>query len=270
MKIPAYIVDAFTNTSFKGNPAGVCLLERPITLEMMQAVGAEFNLSETAFLWQAGKDNKTFCIRYFTPQVEVPFCGHATLAAAKVLQDIYAFRELQLLTNEELTIAVSFEGKKIKMLFPNHQQVLYNETAILYKGLGIQDALYTGYAEALNMVMIEVADEAQVLALQPNFATLLEDKSAVKMVVVTAKATQPPYDFVSRCFCPWLGIQEDPVTGAAHTVLARYWQAKLAKSHLHAYQASQRGGNMWIEMISETQILVTGEAVIVLRGELEI
>ncbi len=269
MKIQTYIIDAFTNTPFKGNPAAVCLLERPIPEETMQSIGSEMNLSETAFIWQAGKDNKIFNIRYFTPKAEIPFCGHATLASAKLLQDMYAFRELQFITHHDLAIAVVLEGKKIKMQFPNYQQTPYTVSETLCKGLGIASYAYAGYNADLAMVVIEVSDIEIVKNLRPDFSLLLQDQSGVKEVVVTASALASPYDFMSRCFCPWLGINEDPVTGAAHAVLARYWQARLQKSTLLAYQASQRGGSMAIEILSEAHILVTGEAVIVLRGELD-
>jgi PhzF family phenazine biosynthesis protein len=268
MTIQTYIIDAFTDTAFKGNPAGVCLLESAIDETLMQSIAAELNLSETAFLIKNHNLQNTYHIRYFTPQLEIAFCGHATLASSKLMQVKEKLTEVTFQTHHNLTIPVMLANGIIKMNFPIYYLETYKATESIFEGLGITKYVSTGYAKELDMAVIEVADADIVRNLNPNFNTLLNDRSRIKELVITAVSDNPEYDFISRCFCPWAGVNEDPVTGAAHSVLSGYWKNKLNKNSLSAYQASKRGGSMQINILNEYSIEVIGEAVIILKGEI--
>ncbi len=270
MTIQTYIIDAFTNTAFKGNPAGVCLLESAIDEKLMQSIAAELNLSETAFLIKNHNLANTYHIRYFTPQVEIAFCGHATLASSKFLQVEENLTEVTFQTNRNLTIPVMLANGIIKMNFPIYHLESYKATESIFEGLGITKYLSSGYVKELDMAVIEVADADIVRNLNPNFNTLLNDRSGIKILVITAISDKQEYDFISRAFCPWAGVNEDPVTGSAHSILSYYWKNKLNKTSFHAYQASKRGGSMQINVLNEYATEVIGEAVIIFKGEITV
>jgi len=272
--IPIYQVDAFTNEPFKGNPAAVCLLQRKYADHILQSIATEMNLSETAFLCPLEKlplkTSANFSLRWFTPKVEVPLCGHATLATAAVL-----FYDVGVLASE-----VTFETKSgklnarkdkngILLNFPIHKSVPIHPDDDLLEALGITDFENIEYAERGKELLIHVADEKTLLNLKPDFEQMksVRSKEDVKGVIVTS-LSRPPYDFVSRFFAPWLGINEDPVTGAAHTVLAPYWSKILRKQEMFAYQASSRGGELVVRLHSNDRVDLIGNAVIVLKGEL--
>jgi PhzF family phenazine biosynthesis protein len=268
MTIQTYIIDAFTDKAFKGNPAGVCLLDAEIDENLMQSIAAELNLSETAFLVKDSTQKNTYHIRYFTPQVEIAFCGHATLASSKLMQEKEKLTEVTFHTHHNLKIPVSLSNQIIKMNFPLYPLESYKATESIFEGLGIMKYVWGGYAKELDMAVLEVANADIVRNLNPNFNTLLNDRSGIKELVVTSISDNPEYDFISRCFCPWAGINEDPVTGAAHSVLSGYWKNKLNKTSFSAYQVSKRGGSLLINIVSENSIEVIGNAIIILKGEI--
>jgi len=270
MAVRIFTVDAFTDRPFAGNPAGVCLLDdapEPPDDAWMQSVAAEMNLSETAFLRRA-TNGQAFDLRWFTPVVEVPLCGHATLASAHVLYEIGslspdALAEFNTLSGR-LTARKTTDG--ITMDFPLQPVERVADTDVpdaLRQGLGVELVAVT-----INegRFVVELADEDALRTLQPNLALL---STLNRACVITCRSETPGYDFISRNFLPHRGIPEDPVTGAAHCSLADYWRAQLGKDEFTAYQASRRGGVVGVR-IDGDRVILTGQAVTVLRGTIEL
>ncbi|NOT93877.1 PhzF family phenazine biosynthesis protein [Ferruginibacter sp.] len=265
-----FIVDAFTTEAFKGNPAAVCLLENKISEEKMQAIANEFNLSETIFLEKNNNNQTDYLVRYFTPTTEVVFCGHATLAAAKVILHHLGYPIVNFTTFHNLSLSAASEGENISMKFPLYDAVDFIPSKELLAAFGILNPISVKFAKDLDMLVIEVAGKAALLNIKPDFAKALQTNDAIKELVVTSKSEDKEYDFYSRCFCPWIGINEDPVTGAAHSVLAKYWSSVLGKREMMAYQSSKRGGFLKLKILSETELEVVSNAKIVVEGTMSI
>jgi len=267
-------VDAFTDEPFKGNPAAVCLLHKQYEDRILQSIAAEKNLSETAFLYCLGKtslkESKAFSLRWFTPKVEVPLCGHATLATAAILfYDIKISAEEVTFETKSGKLTTRKDKNGILLNFPTYEVTLITPNQDLLKAIGIADFEKVAYAKEARKLLIHLRDEEVLRSLKPNFELMrsTSTKEDVKGVIVTSIGNAP-YDFVSRYFAPWIGINEDPVTGAAHTVLAPYWSKILGKREMLAYQASQRGGRIIVRLHSDSRVDLIGNAVIVLKGEL--
>ncbi|NLI97623.1 PhzF family phenazine biosynthesis protein [bacterium] len=263
MSIPIYQVDSFTGKPFKGNPAGVCVLEEPGETQWMQNMAKEMNLSETAFLYKL-KDS--YNLRWFTPKVEVEMCGHATLASAHIL-----WSEKYESENSELRFHSLSGILKAKMLdgwieldFPQRPQEQVEAPPGLLEALGVK-AIYVGKNKF--DFFVEVSSANEVRALSPDFRMLREFN--VRGVIVTAKSDLPEYDFVSRFFAPGAGIDEDPVTGSAHCCLAPYWSQKIGKKEMVAYQASERGGVVKVRLTGD-RVYLMGKSVTIFKGELTI
>lgn len=264
MAHPCYQVDAFTDRPFSGNPAAVVLLDDYPSNEWMQHVAAEMNLSETAFLTARG--DGTFDLRWFTPVAEVDLCGHATLATAHVLWEAGHLDsgERALFETAGGRLSAQQGSKWILMDFPAERAEALDEKMGLADALGT-DPVYVG-GNRLD-VLVEVADEATVRSLTPDMQAL--EQIGLRGVIVTAQATGDAYDFVSRYFAPRFGIPEDPVTGSAHCCLGPYWTDRLGKTDMVGYQASARGGTVGVEIAGD-RVLLKGNAVTVLRGELTV
>ncbi len=256
-----YQVDAFTTAPFSGNPAAVCILAKERSESWMLDVAAEMNLSETAFLWPL---KEGYSLRWFTPATEVNLCGHATLASAHILwqsglldrsQPAHFHTKSGLLTAE-------YGPDGILMDFPAAAIEPAEASAKLLAALGIV-AVETW--QSGNKVMIVVERESFVRQMDPDFAVL--GKLPGRGVIVTSMAESSSYDFISRYFAPWVGIDEDPVTGSAHCILGPYWANKLGKSNLRAFQASARGGELEVCPAGD-RVYLRGRAVTVLSGEL--
>jgi PhzF family phenazine biosynthesis protein len=260
VKTPLYQVDAFSVRAFGGNPAAVCLLEIPMADEWMQSVAAEMNLSETAFLLP---ENDGYRLRWFTPKVEVHLCGHATLASSHVLFETGRLKPDETARFYTLSglLTARKDGEWVELNFPARQVEPIEPPAALVAALGVQP-IFTGKAGGY---LVEVASEKEVRGCTPDFERLKE--LVDHGVILTSRAASPEYDFVSRFFAPALGINEDPVTGSAHTKLAPYWAGKLGKTSFMAYQASARGGILKVRLDGE-RVLIAGQAVTVFRGEL--
>lgn len=269
MKIRTFIVDSFTDKAFKGNPAGVCLLDKPLSVETMQSIASEINLSETAFLVPGPASESHFNVRYFTPTVEIAFCGHATLASAKVILHKLGKNNISFTTHYNLQLSASREGDNIMMKFPLYGTSNYQPSNDLYQAFGIHHPLAARLCKELDMLIIEVKDKETLLQITPDFAKALKSSDEVKEVVVTAKSADKEFDFYSRCFCPWIGINEDPVTGASHSVLAKYWGDKLTKTEMNASQVSRRGGFMSLKITGATELEVRSNAKIIFEGVLD-
>lgn len=261
-----FIIDAFTDKPFSGNPAGVCLPEKEQDPGFMQSIAAELNLSETAFIRRSATDETTFFIRYFTPAMEIEFCGHATLAAAKLILHGLHKPRVSFITTGNLKLQARADGEQIRMNFPLYPPEDYEEDEALYAALGISNPIASKFSPALEMLLVEVADKETLLSLRPDYDKALLATNRLKEVVVTARSEDSDYDFYSRCFCPWIGINEDPVTGAAHSLLAPYWGAILNKTEMAAFQCSERGGFMRVAIRSATEIEVVSQARIVFEG----
>ena len=257
------MVDAFAERPFRGNPAAVCVLSSPQEDSWMQSVAREMNLSETAFLL---KQSQSYSLRWFTPTTEVPLCGHATLASAHVLwTEGYAStgQSIQFETKSGILIA-KYQDDWIELDFPVDRSQDIPPITKLGDALGVP--LKTVLYNSLGY-LVEVATAEQVEKLQPNFA-LLKQLPLAQVIVTSKGAKDSEYDFVSRFFAPGVGIDEDPVTGSAHCCLAPYWRDRLQQDSFLAYQASARGGTVKINYDGGDRVLLQGQAITVMRGEL--
>jgi len=278
-EIPLYQVDAFTSERFRGNPAAICILESSddLTDDEMQCVAAEMNLSETAFIApMSGVHGDNYRLRRFTPKVEVSLCGHATLACAHVL-----FQELKVSHDKIHFHTLSGElivtrlKNKYRMDFPIGDPKPAEFPYSLFNNLGIskEHIVNTNKNEFAGelVAIIEVKSAEIVRNLTPNWSALVNTEYNMDIggVYVTARGDIDEVDFVSRCFFPWIGINEDPVTGSAHTVLGPYWKEKLGKNKMVAYQVSNRLGKIWLDIPDQNphkRINIQGNAVTVLIG----
>ncbi|MFQ3169832.1 MAG: PhzF family phenazine biosynthesis protein [Limisphaerales bacterium] len=258
-EIPILQIDAFADEPFTGNPAAVCLLDAEPPGDWMQQVAAEMNLSETAFAWPSEGD---FELRWFTPVAEVDLCGHATLATAFALWETGRVDfdvDISFATRSGV-IEVRCEQGMIKMDFPAEPATSCEPPNGLAKALGAE-ILWCGNNRLDYLV--QVANEQTLLDLRPDFVSLA--KLDTRGVIVTAAAESDNADFVSRFFCPALGIDEDPVTGSAHCCLAPFWADRLGRDELTGFQASKRGGFVRCEVIGD-RVDLGGGAVKIFSG----
>ncbi|MCC5613844.1 PhzF family phenazine biosynthesis protein [Nostoc sp. CHAB 5836] len=256
-------VDAFTNTAFAGNPAAVCVLLTPQNDTWMQNIAQEMNLSETAFVV---KQNDRFNLRWFTPTVEVPLCGHATLASAHVLwsEGHLSPNEVARFYTKSGVLVAKLQGEWIELDFPvNHSQATVAPPE-LGQALGVP---YKSVCQNALGYLVELESEELVRQIQPNFQ-LLKTLPISGVIVTSLTPPDSQYDFVSRFFAPGVGVNEDPVTGAAHCCLAVFWRDRLHKDQLLAYQASSRGGVVRVYYDGGDRVFLSGQAVTVMRGEL--
>jgi PhzF family phenazine biosynthesis protein len=273
IKLNIYQVDSFTDQPFKGNPAGVCILKEDLSDGLMQSIASEMNLSETAFC-VPGKgdfiDSDRFDLRWFTPTVEVDLCGHATLATAKVLFDEYKnlSHSLHFFTKSGELI-VEKAGEKFCMNFPVDPSDEAEIPQDALRALGIEKALNMATSHNLNMKLIEVESPDIINNLKPDFGALRKAGETLENggFLVTSRWGEKGYDIISRFFAPVYGIDEDPVTGAAHTVLGPYWAPKLGKNEMKSYQASARGGEVKV-IVKGDRVDLIGGAVVVIKGEI--
>lgn len=257
MKIKQYQVDAFTTQIFGGNPAAVCPLDTWLKDDVLQAIAAENNLSETAFFVPT---ENGFHLRWFTPVAEVNLCGHATLATAHVLFEILGYAQTSIaFTTRSGILYVARSGSMLVMDFPAAQAKSCAPPAALLAGLGVQAVEVL----AADDYFVVVDNEEGVRAIQPDFAKL--STLDLRGVCVTAQGNN--VDFVSRFFAPKFGIPEDPVTGSAHCALTPYWAKYLNKSILSARQISKRGGDIQCELKGD-RVTLAGHAVTFMEAEI--
>jgi PhzF family phenazine biosynthesis protein len=261
MSIPIWQADSFTSEPFRGNPAAVCILSGFPSDTWMQAVAAEMNLSETAFLVA---DGDSYRLRWFTPVAEVELCGHATLASAHVLWEsgtAHADRRIRFKTMSG-ELAANRHDDLIELDFPARPPREAEPPPGLVDTLGVEPQWIGRNTEDYIVVL---ADEGAVRATAPDFAALR--RVTALGVMVTAPAAGGDHDFVSRFFAPAIGIDEDPVTGAAHCCLAPYWARRLGTDRLRGFQASARGGTVHVRLAGD-RVVLGGHAVTTLRGEM--
>ena len=259
MRLPIYQVDAFTSKLFAGNPAAVIPVEQDLTEEVMQSIANENNLSETAFV---NISKKPFTIRWFTPATEVDLCGHATLASAKVLFEKHL---------DDSVTNITFESKSGELIATKKDDLIYldfpadsleeiAETSFIFDLLRAHPkAVFKGRDDYLAIFQTE----KNIRELRPNFIEI----SKINSRGLIASASGDNVDFVSRCFFPQTGVDEDPVTGSAHTTMIPYWSEVLSKDILLAHQLSERGGVLYCQN-KEDRVMIGGESLIYLSGEI--
>jgi PhzF family phenazine biosynthesis protein len=257
MAIDLYIVDSFTDTLFRGNPAAVCVLKEWLPDETLQKIARENNLSETAFF--VAQEQQPL-LRWFTPKAEIDLCGHATLAAGSVALSFLRPKDSQITFNSQSgPLIVSRSKGGFTLEFPRRDPEVVDAPEALFEALGITKGTVL-YARDWFVVL---DSEEEVAAIRPNLSLLRELDGLG--VVVTAPGRRS--DFVSRAFFPKIGIDEDPVTGATHCALTPYWSERLGKSNLFARQLSERGGEITCQL-KERTVLLSGETRLFSRGEI--
>jgi len=261
MKTKLYQIDAFTDKVFHGNPAAVCILDEWAGEEKMQQIAAENNLAETAFAVKRAKDYE---IRWFTPTVEVDLCGHATLATAFVLYNYYNYPldKIKFYSKNSGILSVEKNGNELTLDFPadicKKTEIPHDLISALDKK---PDETYKGKTDYLLIF----STQKDIEEIKPDFALLTGINARGIIVSAPGKET----DFISRFFAPQVGINEDPVTGSAHTTLIPYWSKRLNKNVLSAKQLSERGGDLHCEYLGE-RVKISGQAVTYLIGEIDI
>ncbi|XLS30847.1 PhzF family phenazine biosynthesis protein [Flavobacteriaceae bacterium M23B6Z8] len=259
-----YQVDTFTNEPFKGNPAGVMIVDNTVDKKWMQQMAAEMNLSETAFL-KPEKDG--FSIRYFTPLDEVPLCGHATLASAHIIYELGLVSKTATITfyASETTLTINRQGNSIVMDFPKYPYTKI-ATPFQFKEIVGFDPVEV-YASSYQWIIGIAADAYDIRTAVPDFE--LMKRNRLGHLMITAKSDVADADFVVRCFAPSLGIDEDPVTGSAHCALTPLWAGKLDKTKLRSLQLSKRTGELEVELV-DNRVLITGKALTIFEAVLKI
>jgi PhzF family phenazine biosynthesis protein len=263
MGLRIWQVDAFTDRPFGGNPACVTVLDQPAEAGWMQNLAMEMNLSETAFLVPQPDG---FGLRWFTPASEVALCGHATLASAHVLFTqgfVQPGQTIHFHTLSGVLKADRTPEGNIQLNFPATPATPAEPPAGLLDALGLSSARFVGASRFDYLVVVD--DENTVANMKPDFTRLKEVKT--RGTIVTAPASRPDTDFVSRFFAPVEDINEDSVTGSAHCCLTPYWRERLGKDEMRAYQASRRGGRLIVRQEGD-RVFISGQAVTVFEGNL--
>jgi len=254
-----YQVDAFTNKLFGGNPAAVLPLDKWIDDKLMQDLAMENNLADTAFFVP---ENDEFSIRWFTPMLEINLCGHATLASAFVLYNFLGYKKPEIVFNSKSgRLVVKRKGNIFLMDFPSWKpERVYDYPDSLQSVLGVNEIVGV---HKYRDLLVELNTEDDVKKAQPDFTAL---KKMGEKIIITAPGRE--VDFVSRFFAPIAGIDEDPVTGSAHSQLIPFWNEKLGKKIMKAKQLSQRGGDIYCEQNGE-RVVIGGECVYYMKGEIQ-
>lgn len=257
MKLPIYQVDAFSGRLFGGNPAAVVILEEWLDDVVLQAIAAENNLAETAFVLPEGE---SCALRWFTPELEVDLCGHATLAAAQVLfQHYFRDRDQVAFATRSGELSVSRSGEILALDFPSRPGVRVPVDEAMMAALGVKPS---EAFQARDLLVIFDSEE-EVRTYRPDFGRI----ATLDTFAVIISAPGSDVDFVSRFFAPRAGVPEDPVTGSAHCTLVPYWAERLGKKSLAARQLSARGGELYCELRGD-RVLIGGRTVEYLRGEI--
>lgn len=265
MKI--FFADSFTNMPFKGNPAAVVILDHAIAEESMQAIASEIGYSETAFLQKEAGGQ--YLIRFFTPKQEIMLCGHATLAAAHIMFREENCSDLVFRNAESQLFALAKSQQGVSIRFPNYPVEPFVPPMPMLEALGIKTYQEGSFNRELRIVMIEISEADALKNLRPDFVLLESSYTGIHGVLVTCRGDEEGIDFKYRYFWPWAGTNEDPVTGGVQTFLTPYWATRLGKKNLVAVQSSARTGRM-STTLAEDSVIITGEVVITMEGELNI
>ena len=266
-KITTFIVDSFTDEAFKGNPAGVCLVENSLKENEMINIAKELGLSETAFVKK--ESSNMYTIRYFSPKMEIPLCGHATLAASKVLFNITdSLNKITFKTIENINLSIQKIEDFIQMEFPIYKTEPATVPKALLKALGIDTIENTVFNKETSILLLEISCCETLQNLSPNYEALYASHNTINGVLVTAKSNKKDFDFESRYFWPWSGTNEDPVTGGTHTFLAKYWGDKLNKKIMNSFQCSERSGFMEVNLLNDKKMYIKSKAKLILEGSI--
>ncbi len=268
MKLTLYQVDAFTQTLFGGNPAAVIPLKKWLPEKTMQDLAMENNLSETVFFVPSSGKAADYDIRWFTPALEINLCGHATLGSAYVIFEILEARKNKVVFSSQsglLTIKKDKPSKTFRGLmdFPSWKPARLNEDPSRLK-----EMLRVNEIVSLNKsrdYLVELKSQEEVEAARPDFTAI---KNLGEKIIITAPGKE--VDFVSRFFAPSAGVDEDPVTGSAHSQLIPFWSEKLHKASMNALQLSKRGGMIYCEQVNDKRVIIGGSCVFFMRGEIRI
>jgi PhzF family phenazine biosynthesis protein len=257
-----YQVDAFTNEPFRGNPAGVCIMDHEPSAKWMQNIAMEMNLSETAFVFfREGKRN----IRYYTPEAEIQLCGHATLSASHILYETGEIKghEQIILECRAGELIIKKEGAWITMNFPSYPLTQVEVTPEFRRITGIDPVELYEAGHGWTLVLLK--NEAAIRNLSPNLALMKDSKFGD--LIATAVSDDPAFDFCVRCFAPALGINEDPVTGSAHCALAPFWSGRTEKKEFISHQVSKREGILKVALKGD-RVDISGQAVTIFKAKL--
>jgi PhzF family phenazine biosynthesis protein len=267
MQGQVFVIDTFTEQAFKGNPTAVCITPDVIDASKMLSIAAELGFPVTAFITRKGMREEICPIRYFTTITEIPACGHATLATANIVFELNKTTDAQFRTIDNIVIHAS-ENEGIAWLqYPVYTLDAYQIPADLLKSLGLAAYKSAGLCPQLETVFLELDDPAALRGCTPDYALMKTSDARIKEVVLTSPSDDERYDFLLRSFCPWIGIDEDPVTGSVHSVLAGFWKQRSGKDMMRAYQASPRGGDVYVKA-GNKYVELGGKSVLVLKGEL--
>ena len=266
MTLPIYIVDSFTSRAFAGNPTAVCIAAEALEYDKMLNIAREMNCPVTAFLTKREKD--LYDIRYFTTITEISACGHGTLGSSKIILNEFTDRpSIDFHTIDDIKIRAAISGENILMTYPVLMMEDFQVPEQLLSSLGIKSYKTHGYSPQLETLFIELDDSNLLKKIRPDFDRLRLSNDVIKEVVLTAPADESPFDYILRSFCPWIGIDEDPVTGSVHSVLGPFWSRQLKKTNMKVYQASRRGGEILVNAFDD-RVEIGGNSVIILRGEI--
>lgn len=259
-----YFVDSFTKERFKGNPAAVCIPDKELGIDIMQKIAMEIGFSETAFIRQI--TGNTYSIRFFTPKIEIPICGHATLASAKIIFNTTSLDSITFINCNKVELFIEKAGDKIKMQFPVYDTEEVEVPQKMLEALGISKIVNKKFSPQNKIILLEIENSIDLANLEPDYSTLVSSYDGINGVLVTAISDNKDFDFHYRYFWPWAGTNEDPVTGGVQTFLTKYWATKLHKTKLEAYQSSLRTGTMTTELLQD-KVCIYGKAVILLEGQ---
>ena len=257
-------IDAFANKLFAGNPAAVIPMETWLESDLLQNIAMENNLSETVFLVPSKKGDADYEIRWFTPELEINLCGHATLAGAYTLFNLLSFNKPEIrFSSQSGILKVTKKGDLLIMDFPSWKPERLNEYSSELGSI-------LGNVEIVGVykyrdILVELLDEAAVKNCDPDFTLM---KKHFDKMIITAPGRE--VDFVSRFFAPGAGINEDPVTGSAHSQLIPFWSEKLDKKKLHALQLSKRGGEIFCEQLNKERVSMSGQCIFYMKGEINL
>lgn len=255
-------VDAFTSRPFKGNPAAVCIMDHEPEKEWMQNIAMEMNLSETAFVFP-GKECRI--IRFYSPEAEIPLCGHATLSASHILYEagvVKADEEIRL-SSKAGELVIRKNGEWITMNFPAYHLKVMEITNEFESLTGIKPVELHRTDHGWTFALLK--DEADVMNISPDFARMKD--SVFGDLIITAPSSDKNFDFCVRCFAPALGINEDPVTGSAHCALVPFWTEKTGKKDFISHQVSKREGILKVSLKND-RVEISGQALTILKAEL--
>ena len=262
MQIDTYIIDSFAATPFKGNPTSVCYTQSAIRERDMLAIANELNQPVTAFIQQIKPGE--YSIRYFTPITEIPACGHGTLGAARTASLESGLTNVVFHTKESVVLQATINDDLVMMTYPKYELQPFKVTKAILKSLQLDAFKTAGYCRELECLFIET-DASRLRSIKPDYRKMIQSTNAIVEIVITSADDTNGYDYLLRSFCPWIGIDEDPVTGSVHTVLSGYWQQRLNKSELRAYQASARGGEVIVNAFDD-KTEIGGKTAVVLKG----